>query len=472
MAKFRMSPIQEMNLMNAATGDIPLSATSYSGSYLDMYTHDIMGTLFRNQSIRKAEAAAKGPGKKGFRGESLDISGGKGVIDELRQRKLDRHQLIINSFYNSMHEGMWEGAKALALEFHDEIPGLLEIYRTEYEKANVESIKSIINTFYNNVREGLWDGAKIIAERFKYEVPGLREAYKLEQEKAEKKAAQERERSVIVQQISAFEKTGKIQNIEAVVNNRGSEDYNILIDKLVDVLLQVYEKGYIADIDYLIQCAGMIKGFERFILGLPESEGVGSGGITAYNLSNRFKKLYSGFDFFGKATDSALYRNGRERKLPAGTVVSESANSTIKNNTTNVKKTVTNAKGKVIGEYDTYLPESKGHTYMVVGYDEAAGKNIIVEQAGIPEKSTASRWFATDKWGNEARLQAQTVRGNTRHSVEKELGLLPRITTGFFKGSARSYKFAIPTGEYALFNEDLFNRFMERLESIEEKTEN
>lgn len=198
-----MSPIQEMNLMNAATGDIPLSATSYSGSYLDMYTHDIMGTLFRNQSIRKAAAAAKGPGARGFRGESLDVSGGEGVIDELRQRKLDKHQLIINSFYNSMHEGMWEGARALALEFHDEIPGLLEIYRTEYEKANVENIKFIINTFYNNIREGLWDGAKIIAERFKYEVPGLREAYKLEQEKAEKKAVQEQESLVAEKQNSA-----------------------------------------------------------------------------------------------------------------------------------------------------------------------------------------------------------------------------------------------------------------------------
>ena len=116
------------------THNTPLSAKIERGVLAPDF---LLQKSMRAAQAQKYMAEAWKHSSRGFDSESrkMDVSN-EGTMEELRQRKLERQQLMINSFYNSMHEGMWEGAKALAEDYKNTYgeSGLLRVYKDAYRK--------------------------------------------------------------------------------------------------------------------------------------------------------------------------------------------------------------------------------------------------------------------------------------------------------------------------------------------------
>ena len=126
-----LSARQEYNLWHIMTGDIPAAAV------IDWTGITSLDRMEQQEALRRApyttvRQRVLGSQSAYFEPQNEMIHSLPGDINQ----KIDKQRLIINSFYNSIHEGMWEGAKALAEDYKDEFPGLKKIYETEYRKAH------------------------------------------------------------------------------------------------------------------------------------------------------------------------------------------------------------------------------------------------------------------------------------------------------------------------------------------------
>ena len=166
----QISALQMHNLWNIMTRNIPAAAVA---DWTDHFRRMNMGTvsLDKNRMFLLPDEAPK----MRVLNETADIV--KSWGDDYRtslpgdiSQKMDRQKLVINSFYNSLHEGMWEGAKALAEDYEGELPGLKKIYYTKmlenlYREGKVKNeafqcvvfIIGYIQALYN---KDLWLGTK------------------------------------------------------------------------------------------------------------------------------------------------------------------------------------------------------------------------------------------------------------------------------------------------------------------------
>ena len=149
----QISALQLHNLWNVMTRNIPAAAVT---DWTDHFRRMSMGTtsLDKNRMFLVPDEAPK----MRVLNETADIVRSWG--DDYRKslpgdisQKMNRQKLVINSFYNSIHEGMWEGAKALAEDYEGALPGLKKIYETECKAKEIESgfIKLLIGGYEEGI---------------------------------------------------------------------------------------------------------------------------------------------------------------------------------------------------------------------------------------------------------------------------------------------------------------------------------
>lgn len=255
-----LSARQEYNLWHIMTGDIPAAAVIDWAGMTSLDRMEQQEALSRapyttvRQRVLGSQSAYFEPQNEMIHSLPGDIS-----------QKIDKQRLIINSFYNSMHEGMWEGAKALAEDYKDEFPGLKKIYETEYAKAH----------------------PKTLAEKY-YEGSTNR-----------------RKESTVNNVYDTIIK--KQQGTDPLLSYWAELKAKNLEDKFKQLLLY----GFIEDAAY--QCVAFSKGFARMLEAGISTSGYGSGYEAAGSVANKSMGVFH----------QENYSKGM--KVPAGTLLSNLA---------------------------------------------------------------------------------------------------------------------------------------------------
>lgn len=151
-----ISAVQEMKAWRVKTGDIPLSARIEK----DFGVHQLYGlNSFTGEDTRAfAQGFQQLADMRGAAAERarLKILGSMSPMFDYQSdirtslpgdtsQKVNRQMLITRSFFNSINEGMWEGARALVHEYGDELPGLKNVfYPMALEKLRLEGFQKDI----------------------------------------------------------------------------------------------------------------------------------------------------------------------------------------------------------------------------------------------------------------------------------------------------------------------------------------
>lgn len=232
----------------------------------------------------------------------------------------------------------------------------------------------------------------------------------------------------LAEMFNRFSETGRIDDIDTLLAaaktpGASGEIYQQFIDKIADLMSDYYFTGFVADKEFQIQCAGLLKGIMQLLFNW--SGAIGGGGKVASNVANT---LSSYFDFYKYENDEQFFDAIKENPLAAGSIVSEPDT------------------GKT------------GHVYTIAGRNTITDEYYVLEQAGLNATNRSyGRWQRKDFLGDAPTIMPQTDSG------EQAYGMLPRISSGIFKGSDRRRQIAVPKGPVAgLFN-DIYRASMDKI---------
>lgn len=231
----------------------------------------------------------------------------------------------------------------------------------------------------------------------------------------------------LAEMFNNFSKTGRIDDIDTLLAaaktpGASGEIYQQFIDKIADLMSDYYFTGFVADKEFQIQCAGLMKGIMSLLFNWEGS--IGNGGEVAYNVANT---LSGYFDFYKYENDEQFFDAIKENPLAAGSIVSE---------------------------------PSIGHVYTTIGRNVLNDKYYILEQAGLHAENVHNdRWLSKDFLGRKPTIVSQIDDG------EQAYGMLPRIMedTPFHNNTSRKREVAVPKGPAAgLFN-DIYRASMDKI---------